>query len=339
MAARFGRPGRACRRGVAVLIASSLITSMLVLATVATAAPAGATGGCTSTPSDDYGAAVCADSPVGYWRLRDGSGAATYGDTVADAASAGNGTLRHNGQSSGGDVTRGVAGPMASIDSGSKAYEWPGSGTRCWGVDLPSTAKSTVLSGTFTVEMWAKYRSDVTDYEQMLFGIPQGTGASSDGLAGHRDSVGHGGYLRVKNGLTGGSVPVDWIGGPNASPNWHQVAATRVGGAWIVYVDGVPRGVYPSTMLLNADLDLWIGRPAAVEWAETTCTFPFQWGGDIAEVALYPSAVDPVEIAKHYVASGRSLPGGLSPEELYGGTNPALKCVQCFVSGTVRNFV
>jgi hypothetical protein len=56
----------------------------------------------------------------------------------------------------------------------------------------------------------------------------------------------------------------------------------------------------------------------------------------MAEVAVYPTVLAPTEIAAHYVASGRSLPGGVSPAELYGGGNLSEKCVQCFVSKFVN---
>ncbi len=125
-------------------------------------------------------------------------------------------------------------------------------------------------------------------------------------------------------------MPVNWTSPSGPPVDWHQVSATHVNGAWIVYVDGVAVGVFASLPFQVATNALYIGRPA--NDTGSACSGPLQFSGEIAEVALYARAVDPVSIAKHYVASGRSLPGGLSPEELYGGSNPAMKCVQCFVS-------
>ncbi len=64
------RPGRGflARRGIAIVLGVLLAGAVLPVVTATVSAkPAGATGGCSSTPADGYGQAVCGDSPLGFY--------------------------------------------------------------------------------------------------------------------------------------------------------------------------------------------------------------------------------------------------------------------------------
>jgi RHS repeat-associated protein len=320
-------------RGVAVLLAVVLVAAMCV---VVESPPAGAAG---CTQSDTYGAAVCADGPLGYWRLRDTT------TTATDSSGNGyNGTANANGQATA-PLTFGVSGPIVG-DSSSKAWQWPVPASSCTGVDLPSSFANASSSSALTVEMWAWFNSQQGGVGSLAMFSNNALGMELAGIwgtPGQQAQVSNQFPVRIPNTTSSASGAVGW-GAPNNS--WHLIDAVRLpagggGGVWVVYADGIPVGLSASYPLggsgngLPSPIAASIGKdvPPTIACGSSD----FGWSGAIAEVAFYNSALTPARIGAHYVASGRTLPASLAASELYGGGNLLERCVQCYLS-SVESF-
>jgi RHS repeat-associated protein len=323
------------RRGVAVVLCVLVMAAVLpVVVDTVVARHSGAAGGCSATPVDGYGQAVCGDSPLGFWRLRDTSGTTASDSSVNhyDATIA---------QSTSNPLTLGDPGPILG-DSASTAFHYPDVRDQCNGVNLPSAAVSaTAQTGALSVEVWAQYDSGVWSGLQSLLFANWGRGYTLSGGLPTQSGMGN---ATVKNGAPTGPYGYDtlWSAGAGAAPfadsGWHQIVTTRIGlggtgGAWIIYVDGLARGVAPSyPMDYSPATAASIGKnpSAGTSCGGSSCvTCLLGWAGDVAETSVYDHALSADQVATHYQASGRTIPAALLAAELYGGSNPSEGCTSC----------
>lgn len=214
-----------------------------------------------------YQLEVLSDGPAAYWPLDDSSGS-----TVAkNAVGSGVGTVH-------GGVTFGEAGVVASDPSQTAAL-----------FDGSTGYVSTNYQPTFdaiTVEVWAK--GLYADFGENTRVLAAG-GAGGSGFDFYADN--NSGIYLEQGGTSykpgWGNVPFDG--------NWHHFALTWDGSTVVSYTDGVQTG------------------SAAAAHGPITCTNPLSIGayspggdffpGDIAHVAVYPTALSAARIQAHYDAA------------------------------------
>src|SRR5262252_903609 len=229
-----------------------------------------------------YRAVVQNDGAVAYWRLNETSGTTAY-----DGIGGNNGTII-------GGVTLNQPGPLSA--SGSKAMLFNGSG---W-INVPNGAYKAIGTRPVSLEGWFQSTSPIKwCIDQKLngnSGIPGVSiyGADTSNL-----------YLHIFNGSSSPFSAL-YIPAPSAyiDGNWHHVVCvvergtTEVGK---IYVDG--------TLVGSANIPF--------TGTNFTNTYPFSIGmsngvattgiiGQLSEVAIYPIALTPTQVANHYAARLRT---------------------------------
>lgn len=219
----------------------------------------------TPPPASPYRDAVLADSPVGYWRLAETSGAAV--DATGNAA----------GGSYVGGVTRGVPGALAG--DANLAARFDGTDDYVSVPDNNALDRGDVLS----YELWVK-RGALQGVSQRL--LHKGAGTASVGF-GLNNKV-----VLLPGGSGAATTATSTIA--ITDQTWHHLVATKNGAEVRIYVDGVDRTApgTNSTFTSNATA-LNIGR------ASTGSAYS---SADIDEVAVYPTALTPARVAAHYQA-------------------------------------
>jgi len=230
----------------------------------------------------DYPSIVIADGASAYWRLQEASGA-----TAVDQVGGFNGAITSMGSYR-------VPGPFA----GMYAMRFNGTSSR---INVSTAAYQTFGTGPLTVECWARIATD-TGAGQIFLDMRNSGGTAAPGprlslVAGLSRVQG---VLRDAGAVDSNSlldVP-GIIGG-----GWNHIAGvlTRGPDRWTVYVNGVPGSV--------------ISVSAGVSVTSTSGTVlgatgggAGQWlSGDLAEVAVYPVALTPTQIAAHYAAALASM--------------------------------
>jgi Concanavalin A-like lectin/glucanases superfamily/Domain of unknown function (DUF1929)/Kelch motif len=219
----------------------------------------------TPPPPSAYRDAVLADSPVGYWRLSETTGAAI--DLTGNAP----------GGSYRGGMVRGVPGALAG-DSNLAA--------RLDAVDdYVSVPDNNALDvgDVFTLELWVK-RGSVLGTSQRL--LHKGAGTPSLGF-GQNNKV-----VLLPGGAGAATTASSTIA--ITDQTWHHVVATKSGATVRIYVDGVDRTAAATNTTLGSNATaLNIGR------ASTGSAYA---SGDIDEVAVYGTALSPARVLAHYQA-------------------------------------
>jgi len=233
-----------------------------------------------------YEDTVLADSPAGFWSLGE-----TSGTVATDLTGFGDGQDL-------GAYAQGDSGPV--INPASKATNFSGANAY---VRLNHT---TLLEPpAVSVEAWIKPAS-VPASNQMLLVSPQG-GNSIGSNYGYELWI-NGGSGSVSFGITTGS-----INSSAALPIgvWSYVVGTGDGTAVRLYVNGVKQSI-GSAVTTN-----YGGAPTFD--AQVT---RFGYVGDLADVAVYGSALSASQIAAHYAAAGYA-PGPVSNLVATASTNSA----------------
>lgn len=219
----------------------------------------------------------------------------TYSDpttTVADSSTSGNTGTIHGGVS---EVSPGaVTGGGATLFDGGTGY-------------VTSNSTVTAAKTNVTVEAWV-YVPDALHHGCVaLVGV---------GTSGYGIGVGNTTFNDAGNKLIAVFEGVRWIAtGATLSVGWHLVHLVLNGSGYpTVYLDGV--SVHSDTTNaapLTAAGTLYIGKDPN----NPTTSF---WGSDIAEVAVYTTALSASQIAAHYSAS--TLPATSTPSWYAGGGQP-----------------
>ena len=93
----------------------------------------------------------------------------------------------------------------------------------------------------------------------------------------------------------------------STTAQWHQVVATQGPGGMALYIDGV-RVATNTTTGAQAYQGYWrIGGDNLAGWPSRPLSDYF--AGNLDETAIYSAALTTAQVAAHYRASGRSLPG------------------------------
>jgi Concanavalin A-like lectin/glucanases superfamily len=228
-----------------------------------------------------YSAAVVADGASHYWRLGEPSGT-TAADSIAGGANA-PGTIS-------GGVTLGQAGPLAD---GSTAMLFNGTTGKV------QTAANIALVPPFTLEAWVKG----------AWAIDSGVVSNTAGGDGTGDFV----MLAVRTGgqgrlyfeySAGGNTSLESAGVFNNN-QWHHLVGVCRASVSELFVDSVldPNGA-------SASLTGSTNKPIAIG---TSIKYAQALAGAIAEVAIYPLALTPAQIANHYALRTATGGGGGAP--------------------------
>ncbi|WP_449407513.1 PKD domain-containing protein [Microbacterium maritypicum] len=239
--------------------------------------------------STSYDDAVLTSTPVDYWPLNEGSGAAGFD------WSGGNDLIVTNG-------TRGATGPSAT-STATTFTGASGSGAR--------TTNATAGPQTFTVEAWFKTNST-------RGGKIVGFGNAATGNSGSYDRHV---YLdnsgRVTFGVYPGSTSTITSGTGFNNNQWHHVVATLSPAGQVLYVDGVKIGERTDTTSAQDYTGYWrIGGDNFGSWPNTGTSAYL--AGSISNVAVYDRALTRAEVDAHWVASGRTSTIPAAPADSYG---------------------
>jgi RHS repeat-associated protein len=213
-----------------------------------------------------------------YWRLGEAAGATSAVD------------LSGNGYSAAktGTVTFGSGGALAR-DPNTAASPDGATGF------LSTSGTSMAVSGSFTIEGWAK--PAVTTANMAVFGS---RGPSEFGF--DVKFVNDGKHVRVDLGTGAAWLVNQSLNFTYTAGRWYHLALSVGGGAWILYVDGKPigSGSYSGTALLtNSTHNFYIGKNGLT-------TTPEWFNGAVDEVAIFGAALDSHRITAQYQA-GRGV--------------------------------
>jgi hypothetical protein len=216
-----------------------------------------------------YKDTVLADSPRGYWRLGELSGA-----TAKDASGTGNKGTYANG------VGLGAPGALGAVGDANRAARFDGVNDHVTAADKSSLD----LGNAVTIEAWIK--------------------RSRAGLRGHIVQKGVGTYAlwlgaddRIHFAKAGtGDLAVSTVAVP-ADGAFHHVVATKSGGTIRLYLDGgnVTQAV-ANHSLSDTDVPLQIGRALNQNTGTASSYFP----GELDEVAVYGHALSAAAVRKHH---------------------------------------
>jgi hypothetical protein len=221
-----------------------------------------------------YASQVLADGAVSYWSLNE-----TSGTTAADAKGVRPGTIS-------GGVTLGVPG----VTAGTTAMAFDGTG-RIDAAALPG------LQPAFSQELWM-WASVKPPTNAVALSRDQFVNVTTQFYV-----LSDPGGLRLVFRLV--TAPVASISGdPDTTLQvWHHVVVTHDGSTLRLYRDNVLLGSVAST--LEPD-----GGPATAIGGDLRDSAA-GWRGRLSDVAVYPAALTPAQIANHYAL--RTAVGGARP--------------------------
>jgi RHS repeat-associated protein len=227
----------------------------------------------------NYTSVISSDSPYGYWRMNEASGA-----TLVDSS----------GHARAGSYTASplLSQPGALIrDSGTKSVDLNGSTQYA---SVPGATMGTV-SGTWTVEAWV--RPDTTAGTMGIAGSRNVTGGMSIELVGGTKI--HGVIGDGTNQITT-TADADFT---YTAGSWYYIVYVVTPNSYTVYADGrVVGGGWFNTatpVLANSTHNFYIGQYGGGG-------SQYFWNGRIDEVAAYNSALSGSDVFAHYRA-GRAI--------------------------------
>jgi hypothetical protein len=268
--ASIATAGTALTATLTGLAGGSAATFSVVAESGCGAGPAGTSSAVTPTGSAaTYVGSVLTSSPVAFYRLDEPAGATVLADSSGNAADG-----AYSGQQ-----TLGAPAPLASDPASSAGYA-----SCCGGLGSAQPALPQYAAAR-TVEAWIN-TTDAT---------------TNQALVGWGDTTTDEAFVVS---VSGQSVNVDawndYLSFPVAQPldtgQWHLVTVTFDGANVTGYLDGREIGTAPLAGTPNT-LD-----PSGVELAGFPGYNMFQ--GDLADVAIYPSALTAASVTSHFSASG-----------------------------------
>lgn len=244
----------------------------MLFVAVAISGCGGTTGAAPASTPKSYSAVVLADHPAAYWRMDD-----TTGTTMADATKNGN-----NGHYDG-IVLPGQPGPFTS--DGSTAVGFDGA---TGGAIVPSS--TTLQMNWVTIELWINKRAH-SDYGFYVVKNVVGGGGASTGWFELLNNHNNG---RLEFRVTGDVDPVLVSTATLDLNRWYYVVATYDGVVAKLYIDGKLDSTLAAVVSPAQNSDpLYIGRRAD----------GFFTNAQLAEVAIYPTALSADRIAAHWQAA------------------------------------
>jgi PKD repeat protein len=225
--------------------------------------------------ADSYGSLIDASNPYLFWRLGEGSGSSAAMDSSANDN---NGTYQ-------GGVSPGSPGLLP----GSLAPQFDGSS----GVVV---ANASVNNPTvYSEEAWFK---TTTTAGGKIMGLGDATSGSSSNYDRHvyMDADGH-----INFGVWTGVQNVATSPGTYNDGQWHHVVATQGPAGMTLYLDGQSVATNPQTQA-QAYVGYWrVG-------GDTSWSGAPYFNGQIADVAIYTSALSAATVQQHYAAGSGTAP-------------------------------
>lgn len=224
-----------------------------------------------------YSAAVLADSPLGYWRLGEASGATVMADSSGNSR---NGAYQNS-------PLLGVSGLL--VGDADTAAEFVGGSSSARGV-IPHAAWMNVSSISIEVVLYA---DDISGTKMIVERDAEGGDAGSGGGGrAWRINFASGTFV-YRNEPRGRSLTA----AISAGKAWHIVVTSTASGAKI-YANGslVASNAFDMS-IASVTQDISIGRSAF-----SSTTWPFD--GKIDEVALYDYELSSARVSAHFAASG-----------------------------------
>jgi len=233
-----------------------------------------------NTPSR-YAQDVAADGASHFWRFGETSGTA-----VVDWAG-------YDGMTVNSGVTRGAAGSINGDSNGASTFDG-NTGFAVNGAPIPGP-------NTFTEEAWFQTTS-TTGGKIISFGDqPSGNSGNYDRHI-YMDGNGYVWFGVYNNGMYLAQSAKTYNDGI-----WHQAVATMSSTGLVLFVDGVKVAANSGTTVGQSYTGYWrVGGDSA--WNGN----PY-FNGNIDDAAVYPTVLTLMQIQKHYIDSGRSLPAGATP--------------------------
>ena len=250
-----------------------------------------------TSPTLTYPQTVLNDGPSFFWPLNE-----TSGTTATDASPNGfNGTYEPG-------TTQGVPGPISdgtNTPTNDTATAFDGqSGLVTSANQVPSPGPQ-----TFSIELWFK---TTTEEGGKLIGF----GSNQTGMSSSYDR-----HIYMMNdgqlvfGVWTGSASVIETPDVYNDGQWHYVVATIGASGMALYVDGQLVGTNSNTTVQNYagywrvggdNLNGW----NLDEWGANSQGFTepnsYYFNGDMADVAVYPTALSAAQVATHYAANSLS---------------------------------
>jgi PKD repeat protein len=225
--------------------------------------------------ADSYGTLINASDPYLFWRLGEGPGSTTAVDS---------GPHGNNGGYQAG-VTPGGTGPMP----GSLAPQFDGAS----GVVVASTPVNDPT--VYSEEAWFK---TTTTAGGKIMGFGDAASGSSSNYDRHvyMDSDGH-----INFGAWTGTANVATSPGTYNDGQWHHVVATQGPAGMVLYLDGTSVATNPQT-----DAQPYVGY-----WrvgGDTSWSGAPYFNGQIADAAVYTTALNAATVQQHYNAGSGTAP-------------------------------
>jgi hypothetical protein len=244
---------------------------------------AGATGagGDATTASDSYRAAILADHPLVYWRMGQVSAGAVPDETGSENVL----VLQGGGH----ELGRPGALPGADTAIGFD-------GVKSFAIATDARALDFVELSAFTLECWARRETGGTSYFQHLL-------SNVDGVANDRD--GYALYLLPEPAQGDAARSVFERDRPAADLGvWGGLGKASVWAHYVAVFDGQSVALYVNGSLANtvaASGNLAARKtPFSVARGAGDANF---FKGALDEIAIYPTALEPAAIARHFALS------------------------------------
>jgi len=222
-----------------------------------------------------YSSEVLADSPVGYWRLEE-----TTGATAADSSgNARDGTYT-------GSPTLGVPGALAISTNKATTFN----GTTQYVAISDAAAFSIPTTNLFSVEAW--FRTTATGAVRNIVSKVTAANFEWSMFINGAPAI----NFLVYNAAGGGSNSLQGPASVVANTWYHVVATVNAStNAMILYINGVQVDTNTNTQILaNGTSPVNIGRRP-----DGTSLF----NGSVDEVAIYPTVLSAARVAAHYAAA------------------------------------
>jgi PKD repeat protein len=250
-----------------------------------------------ANPSNAYYQDVKADGANNYWRLNEASGTNAIN------------SVSKNDMITGSGVTRATPGALVTSTDTASTFDGTGNG-------FASSQTLTQTPSVYSAELWFKTTS-TSGGKLIGYGSANtGTSANNYDRSVYLDNSGHliFGVTNTGASLTSSANSMAALVSPSTYNNgqWHQVVATLSAAGMVLYADGKQIAANPAVTSGMNFTGYWrIGGDNLTYWKnEPTSDFI---AGSIDEVATYPTALTPAKVQKHYVDSGRTMPGNIAP--------------------------
>jgi len=241
-------------------------------------------------PLSGYGKAVLDDNPVDFWRLGEGSGTTSYDWAGLSDLTRQSGTGWTTGATSG-------------DPDGASTFNGTSTGFANTTTGIPGP-------NTFSIEAW--FKTTTTRGGKIV-----GFGSTATGTSNSYDR-----HIYMRNdgrllfGVFNGSTVTLQSSGAYNDGQWHQVVGALSPAGMLLYVDG-RRVASRAATNAQAFNGYWrVGGDNLNSWPSQP--FSRYFSGSIDDVSIWDKGLTASDVADHYLASGRTLPGGVAPADAYG---------------------